>query len=44
MAADYPEVVEKLKRLAEVARKELGDGPIKGAGVREAGRIQAPGN
>lgn len=42
VAGENPEVVERLKGMAEVARKELGDGEIKGAGVREPGRVPAP--
>ena len=38
----YPEVVEELKKLANEARKELGDGllNIKGARVREPGKAE----
>ena len=36
----HPDVVEKLKALAEKAREELGDGDKKGSGVREPGRIE----
>ena len=37
----YPKVVEELERIADIARRELGDKikNIKGTGVREAGRI-----
>lgn len=36
----HPEVVERLKALAESAREELGDGERIGRGVRPAGRIE----
>jgi hypothetical protein len=37
----HPEVVERLKALAEKAREELGDSATgrEGGGVREAGRL-----
>jgi hypothetical protein len=40
VAGENQQVVTRLTGLAEVARKELGDGPVKGAGVREPGRIE----
>jgi arylsulfatase A len=40
VAAQYPEVVEKLKALADKAREELGDGDKMGIGAREPGRIK----
>ncbi len=39
VAPEHPQVVAKLTGLADVARKELGDGPVKGADVRDPGRI-----
>jgi arylsulfatase A len=41
LAARHPEVVERLKKLADRARKDLGDSATKtkGAGVRKPGRI-----
>jgi arylsulfatase A len=41
LAAEYPEVVERLKALAERAREDLGDSATKqeGKGVRASGRI-----
>ena len=41
VAADHPDVVKRLKALAEKARKELGDSATKqrGEGVREPGRL-----
>jgi arylsulfatase A-like enzyme len=41
VAAGHPEVVEKLKKLAEQARRELGDSATKteGQGVRPPGRL-----
>ncbi|MFN3160692.1 MAG: sulfatase [Rubinisphaera brasiliensis] len=37
--ADHPQVVARLKALAEEAREELGDGGRKGSGAREVGRV-----
>ena len=37
--ADHPQVVARLKALAEEAREELGDGGRKGSGVRDVGRV-----
>jgi arylsulfatase A-like enzyme len=42
VAEQHPEVVAKLKELAETARTELGDGNSKGTGQREAGRVDKP--
>ena len=42
VAEQHPEVVAKLKKLAETARTELGDGNSKGTGQREAGRVDKP--
>ena len=42
VAEQHPEVVAKLKELAETARTELGDGNSKGSGQREAGRVDKP--
>lgn len=41
VAAEHPDVVERLSRLADAARAELGDAltGARGAGVREPGRI-----
>ncbi len=39
VAAQHPEVVEKLQALAESIRGELGDGERKGTGCRPAGQI-----
>ena len=39
IAADHPEVVERLTRLAEQARVDLGDKGQKGTGVRDVGKI-----
>ena len=41
VAEQHPEVVERLRRLAEEARKELGDAAKDrtGSGVRPAGRL-----
>ena len=41
VAAEHPEIVERLSALAEKARADLGDGhqKRKGAGVRPAGRV-----
>ncbi|MCG8650471.1 MAG: sulfatase-like hydrolase/transferase, partial [Pirellulales bacterium] len=41
VAADHPEVVAKLKRLAERARSDLGDQGRRGSGQRPAGKIAA---
>ena len=40
VAEEHPEVVERLKMLAERARAELGDQKRIGAGVRPAGRLR----
>jgi len=41
LAGQYPEVVERLKQLADAARRELGDSRLKmtGKGVRPSGRL-----
>ena len=41
LAGRYPEVVERLKKLADAARRELGDSRLKmtGQGVRPSGRL-----
>lgn len=39
VADQHPDVVERLKSLAEIARRELGDGDRKGSGVRPVGRL-----
>lgn len=41
VAKDHPEIVERLKKAAEVARKDLGDKltKVKGTGVRPHGKI-----
>jgi arylsulfatase A len=41
VAAEHPEIVARLEKLAERARADLGDGATKrvGAGVREVGRV-----
>ncbi|PQO35974.1 arylsulfatase [Bremerella cremea] len=42
LAAQYPEVVARLKKLAEPIREELGDSltGVEGSGIREAGWVQ----
>ena len=42
VAADYPDVVERLKALGDEAREDLGDRKQKGKGVRPVGRITDP--
>jgi arylsulfatase A len=37
----HPEIAEKLQSLADVARKELGDGSIRGSGLRPAGKLDS---
>jgi len=39
VADKFPDVVERLKVLGEMARKELGDGELIGEGVRPVGRM-----
>ncbi len=39
VAEKYPEVVERLKALGEISRKDLGDGELLGEGVRSVGQI-----
>lgn len=39
VAAQFPEIVKRLKALGEKAREELGDMKLKGKGVRPAGQI-----
>lgn len=39
LAAKHPEVVERLRKLANQAQADLGDGPNKGSGQREAGWV-----
>ena len=36
----HPEMVERLRKLANEAEAELGDGPKKGSGQREAGWVE----
>jgi arylsulfatase A-like enzyme len=40
VAAQHPEVVERLKKYAEEARKEIGDWKLKGSGQRPAGMVE----
>jgi arylsulfatase A-like enzyme len=42
VAADHPDVVARLTKLAEAGRADLGDGKNPGAGQREIGRVDAP--
>jgi arylsulfatase A-like enzyme len=42
VAADHPEVVQRLLRLAEAARQGLGDGDRAGKNQRPAGRVLNP--
>lgn len=42
VAADHPEVVQRLMAFANEARKDLGDTGHRGAGQRPAGRIERP--
>jgi len=35
----HPEIAQKIRTLADVARQELGDGAIKGSGLRAAGKL-----
>lgn len=46
VAAEYPEVVSKIKELADAKRKELGDSllEIEGSGTREPGKVKLIGN
>jgi arylsulfatase A-like enzyme len=39
VADKFPDVVERLKALGEIAKKELGDGELIGEGVRPVGRM-----
>ncbi len=39
VAAEHPDVVQRLLKLANAARKDLGDSGQRGAGQRQAGRI-----
>jgi arylsulfatase A len=38
VAGEHPDIVERLQKLGEQARQDLGDKNLKGAGVREPGR------
>lgn len=40
LVEQHPEVVKRLAVLVEKARKDLGDGKLKGAGQRPAGRVE----
>jgi arylsulfatase A-like enzyme len=42
VSAQHPDVVKRLLALAEVARRELGDGDRAGRGQRPAGWVEAP--
>ena len=42
VAADHPEIVARLTRLAEAARADLGDRGQPGAGQRTIGRVENP--
>jgi len=42
VAAEHPDVVDRLMRLAEDARQDLGDGKKKGQNQRPAGRVRSP--
>ena len=42
VAAEHPRVVKRLLKLAEVARRDLGDKGIKGSGQRAAGKVESP--
>ena len=42
VAADHPEVVARLTKLAEAGRADLGDGNMRGAGQREIGKMDSP--
>lgn len=42
VAAEFPEIVARLSKLAEKAREELGDRNREGRGQRTAGRVEAP--
>jgi hypothetical protein len=42
VAADRPDVVDRLMRLAEKGRADLGDTGRRGAGQRPVGRADAP--
>lgn len=42
VAAEHPEIVARLTKLAETARADLGDSGRRGAGQRSAGRIEDP--
>ncbi len=40
VAAEHPEVVQRLERAAEGAREDLGDGARAGTGQRPAGMVK----
>ncbi len=42
VAGDHPQVVERLTKLAETARADLGDTGISGKGQRPVGRVEKP--
>ncbi len=42
VAADHPDIVARLKQLAEVAREDLGDLGKRGAGQRPPGKVDNP--
>ncbi|NOX99679.1 MAG: arylsulfatase, partial [Verrucomicrobia bacterium] len=42
VAAKHPEIVERLKRLADEARADLGDQGKQGAGQRPPGKVDNP--
>lgn len=42
LSGDYPQIVDRLARLLDVARRELGDGTFRGSGARGPGRVDRP--
>ena len=42
VAADHPEIVAKLEKIADGARADLGDQGKEGAGQRKPGRVETP--
>jgi len=42
VAGGHPEVVDRLRRLADEAREDLGDGEMAGENQRPAGRVDSP--
>ncbi len=42
VAADHPEIVERLTKLAEAGRADLGNGKVRGSGQREIGKMDNP--